>query len=48
MSLQPGEAERRFGAYFEMDRIAGSTEPDFKRWPPGYAAYLMTRKKDET
>lgn len=48
MSLQPGEAERRFGAYFEMDRIAGSTEPDFKRWPPGYAAYLMTRKEDET
>jgi SAM-dependent methyltransferase len=47
MSLQPGEAERRFGKYFVMERIAGSTEPDFKRWPPGYAAYLMTRKGTE-
>ncbi len=43
-SLQPGEAERRFGPYFEVKRIAGSTEPDFKSWPPGYAAYLMRRK----
>ncbi len=45
MSLQPGEAERRFGAYFVIERVAGSTEPDFRRWPPGYAAYLMTRKE---
>jgi SAM-dependent methyltransferase len=44
MSLEPDEAERLFGAYFLMERIAGSTDPDFKQWPPGYAAYLMTRK----
>lgn len=44
MSLQPGEAEQRFGEYFEVERIAGSMEPDFRQWPPGYAVYLMTRK----
>lgn len=47
MSLEPGEAERRFGTYFEVERIAESTKPDFRRWPPGYTAYLMTRKSDD-
>ncbi len=38
----PGEIEERFGPYFEITRIAG--EVDYSRWPPGYVAYLMTRK----
>ena len=42
MTLEPGEAERRFGTHFEIERIAGETRPS--GWPPGYAAYLMTRK----
>jgi hypothetical protein len=44
MSLEPGEADKRFGEYFLMERIAGNTEPDYKSWPPSFAAYLMTRK----
>jgi SAM-dependent methyltransferase len=39
-----GEIEQRFGSYFEIERIAG--ELDWSRFPPGYAAYLMTRKGD--
>jgi SAM-dependent methyltransferase len=38
----PGEIEQSFGAYFEIESIAG--EVDYSKWPPGYAAYLMTRK----
>ncbi len=38
----PGEIEHRFGSYFEIERIAGKV--DYSKWPPGYAAYLMTRK----
>jgi cyclopropane fatty-acyl-phospholipid synthase-like methyltransferase len=37
-----GEIEERFGEYFEIERIAGNI--DYSKWPPGYAAYLMTRK----
>ncbi len=37
-----GEIEGRFGEYFEIRRIAGKV--DYSTWPPGYAAYLMTRK----
>lgn len=37
-----GEIEERFGQYFGIERIAGKV--DFSKWPPGYAAYLMTRK----
>ncbi len=44
MSLEPGEADKRFGEHFLIERIAGNTEPDYKSWPPGFAAYLMTRK----
>ncbi len=40
----PGEIEERFGKYFEIERIAGKV--DYSKWPPGYAAYLMTRKED--
>jgi SAM-dependent methyltransferase len=42
MTVEPGEIERRFGEYFEIERIAGKV--DYSKWPPGYAAYLMTRK----
>jgi SAM-dependent methyltransferase len=41
MSLDPGEAERRFGEHFAIERVSG--EIDFSNWPPGYAVYLMTR-----
>ncbi len=40
----PGEIVERFGKYFEIERIAGKV--DYSKWPPGYAAYLMTRKED--
>ncbi len=43
LALEPGEAERRFGEYFEIERIAG--EAKLRGWPRGFAAYLMTRKK---
>jgi len=42
MALEPGEAERRFGEHFEIERIAGKT--NLSGWPRGFAAYLMTRK----
>jgi SAM-dependent methyltransferase len=38
----PGEIEHRFGQYFAIEEIAGKI--DYSTWPPGYAAYLMTRK----
>ncbi|HHY57284.1 MAG TPA: hypothetical protein GYA08_17815 [Chloroflexi bacterium] len=40
----PGEVVQRFSPYFKIDKIAGAV--DFSRWPPGYAAYLMTRRGD--
>ena len=43
MALKPGEVERRFGAHFEIERIAKQTRPS--GWPPTFAAYLMTRKQ---
>jgi len=42
----PGEIEQRFGRYFEIEKIAGKV--DYSKWPPGYAAYLMTRKGETT
>jgi SAM-dependent methyltransferase len=42
LALGPGEAERRFGDYFKIERIAGETK--MKGWPRGFAAYLMTNK----
>jgi len=41
--FSPGEVEHRFGPYFEIEKIAGKL--DYSKWPPGYAAYLMTRKE---
>jgi hypothetical protein len=41
--FEPGEAERRFGEHFIIERIGGTAPPDFSLWPPGFAAYLMKR-----
>lgn len=38
----PDEIDRRFGPYFTIEKIAGRL--DWSAFPPGYAAYLMTRK----
>lgn len=40
--LASDEAQRRFGARFAIERIAG--ERHSVGWPPGWAAYLMTRR----
>jgi SAM-dependent methyltransferase len=42
LALGPGEAEQRFGKFFDVVRIAG--ESDLSSWPRGWAAYLMTRR----
>lgn len=42
VALLPGEVERRFGAQFEIDRLAGAS--GLKGWPHGWAAYLMTMR----
>lgn len=42
MAFDSGEVERRFGRYFEIERIAGRI--DYAAFPPGDAVYLMTRK----
>ena len=41
LAMKPGEVAGRFGATFSIERIAG--EFDRHSFPPGYAAYLMTR-----
>ena len=54
--LEPGEIERRFGEYFEIERIFHETNPRHgmiavftgKEKAPGYAVYLMTRKEEKT
>ncbi len=40
--FKPGEIADRFGMYFDIIKVAG--EVNWSAWPPGYAAYLMTRK----
>lgn len=42
-AFEPGEAERRFGAHFQIERIAGTKAPAMWKLLPGFAAYLMTR-----
>jgi SAM-dependent methyltransferase len=37
-----GEIQQRFGSFFEIQKIAG--EVNWSRYPPGHAAYLMTRQ----
>jgi 2-polyprenyl-3-methyl-5-hydroxy-6-metoxy-1,4-benzoquinol methylase len=43
MALEPGEAVGRFSSEFELEKVAGQ-DADFSRYPPGFAAYLMTRR----
>jgi len=38
----PEEINQLFSPYFEIEKIGGKV--DYSTWPPGYAAYLMTRK----
>lgn len=45
MACEPGEIERRFGPYFEVERYAG--EVNDSGFPRGWAVYLMTRKEEE-
>jgi SAM-dependent methyltransferase len=42
IALEPGEVERRFNQYFEIEEIA--REINQRGWPRGWAVYLMTRK----
>jgi len=43
MACEPGEIDRRFSPYFEIEKIAG--EVTYKGIPAGYAVYLMTRSE---
>ena len=40
--LEPGEAERRFEPYFEIERTAGPV--NYSRFVAGEALYWMVRK----
>jgi hypothetical protein len=42
LSMAPGEVETRFGEAFSIEKIAGVL--DWHSFPPGHAAYLMTRR----
>jgi SAM-dependent methyltransferase len=42
ITLRPGEVEQRFASTFDITRIAG--ESDLKKWPRGWAAYLLTSR----
>ncbi|MBI4180766.1 MAG: class I SAM-dependent methyltransferase [Chloroflexi bacterium] len=41
-ALEPGEAKRRFGQYFDIEEISRKTNR--RGWPRASAVYLMTRK----
>ena len=53
--MRPGEVERRFGEYFDIERIFHETNPRHgmiavftgKEKAPGYAVYLMTRNTEK-
>jgi hypothetical protein len=42
IALRPGEVEQRFASTFDITRIAG--ESGLRKWPRGWAAYLLTRR----
>jgi SAM-dependent methyltransferase len=42
MAMEPGEAQRRFGELFEIERVAGG--PTRSRFMPATATYLMRRR----
>lgn len=43
LAMLPGEVKRRFGKYFEIEEIARE-KPDYSKYPPGTAVYLMAKK----
>ncbi len=45
--LAPGDVDRYFGGGFVIQRIAATEDPDLRRFIPGNATYLMTRRFDE-
>ncbi len=45
-ALAPGESAHRFGDYILLERIAGSNDYDFSKYPRRVATYLITRKPD--
>jgi hypothetical protein len=53
--MRPGEVERRFGEYFDIERIFHETNPRHgmiavftgKEKAPDYAVYLMTRNTEK-
>lgn len=45
LALAPGEVDRRFGSWFDVERVAGANDP--RSWPRGWAAYLMHRRLDD-
>lgn len=44
MVCEPGEIERRFGPYFEIERYDSGTTDSWLI--PGWTLYLMTRKEE--
>jgi ubiquinone/menaquinone biosynthesis C-methylase UbiE len=42
IAFETGEIDQRFGRYFNIEKIVGQV--NWSSWPPGYAAYWMTRK----
>jgi SAM-dependent methyltransferase len=44
--LVPGEVQDRFGGAFDVERVAASERLRMWRIIPGFAAYLMTRRRD--
>jgi cyclopropane fatty-acyl-phospholipid synthase-like methyltransferase len=44
MACEPGEIERRFGPYFDVERYAAGTTGQWLM--PGWAVYLMRRKQN--
>ena len=45
--MAPGEVAERFGGAFVLERIAGTARPEWWRFLPGTAAYLMVRRNHE-
>ena len=42
LACEPGEIERRFGTYFDIECYARNV--DYSQWPAGQAVYFMTRR----
>jgi 2-polyprenyl-3-methyl-5-hydroxy-6-metoxy-1,4-benzoquinol methylase len=44
LAFEPGEVERHFSSYFDIEKIGGNSTN--RGFPAGYAVYLMTRHED--